>query len=81
MQHTDISHKLQHLAILVLTSLALSGCLSQEKDEAGFNGGGNPPSGNNAPVISGSPAGAVVVGNEYSFTPNASDADRSATAT
>jgi trimeric autotransporter adhesin len=30
---------------------------------------------NNAPVISGTPPGAIVAGNAYSFTPSASDAD------
>jgi len=34
-----------------------------------------PPTGNTAPVISGTPATSVTVGTAYSFTPSASDAD------
>ena len=75
MREKDILRKIQSLATIAITSLVLSGCLDQEKEETSFDGGGDPPSGNTAPVISGNPAGAVKVGDEYSFTPNASDAD------
>jgi hypothetical protein len=34
-----------------------------------------PPPGNSPPQITGTPSGAIVIGDLYSFTPNASDAD------
>ncbi|MEM7763812.1 MAG: putative Ig domain-containing protein [Pseudomonadota bacterium] len=37
--------------------------------------GSNPPPTNSAPTISGNPANSVLVGDDYAFTPSASDAD------
>ncbi len=51
-------------------TVALSGCLSDEDAD----GGTPPPPGDNAaPTIFGNPAGAVKIGDAYSFTPSASD--------
>jgi hypothetical protein len=66
-------------AVLLLGILTLSGCLSGESSivsgtSAGSRATGNDPS-NSAPVISGSPNAAVLVGDTYSFVPAASDSD------
>jgi len=61
-------------ALLTALSLVLSGCLSDKDDEKVVEDPG-PPSGNAAPVISGNPAAAIMVGDVYSFSPNASDPD------
>ena len=61
--------------ILVFSFIALAGCKESEEASSGL---GSPPGGNspnNPPQISGSPASQVLVGNSYSFTPSASDAD------
>ena len=62
--------------LLVITALvsALTGCLSQEKSNTSFSNDGGSTQ-NAAPQIWGSPPGAVMTGNMYSFTPAASDAD------
>jgi hypothetical protein len=62
--------------ILVITSLALflGGCLESGESSDGFVNGGEPEP-NNVPTISGVPATTVAVGDMYSFTPNATDAD------
>ena len=61
--------------LLVFAIIALAGC--KESEEASSDSGpapdGNLP--NRPPQISGSPASQVLVGNSYSFTPSASDAD------
>jgi len=75
MSYTDNLRQIQLLISIVATAFVLSACLNQEKDATNFNGPGDPPSDNAPPVISGNPAGAVIVGDQYSFTPNASDAD------
>jgi len=59
---------------MIITALALSACLSEE-EEASFNEGPGPSPQNSAPVITGSPAAAVSIGNAYTFTPGSSDAD------
>ena len=63
------------LAALAAT-LSLAGCLS-DSDNSEFAGKPDAPSGstNQAPTISGNPPSGVKVGEGYSFTPNASDAD------
>jgi Putative Ig domain len=63
--------------ILPIIFISLSGCLEQEKSEAGFYDPSGPsdPSGNIAPWIGGYPDRAIIVGNRYEFTPDASDAD------
>jgi hypothetical protein len=61
---------------LVITALSLGGCLSEETDgSAGGFTGGDPSPGNTPPSIAGSPGMAVMIGDTYSFTPTASDAD------
>lgn len=78
MQENGFSRAIVVAQLLALSLLGLGGCLSQEDDdEAGFLGpdGSPPPAGNSAPKISGNPPGAVKIGEDYSFTPTASDAD------
>lgn len=60
---------------IIFSSFAIAGCLegeSSSSDAAAPPGSDSP---NNPPTISGSPASQVVVGNNYAFTPTASDAD------
>ena len=57
--------------VFVLT-LALGACLSDEKSETDGDEVTTP---NNPPMISGNPQAAVMMGNNYSFTPSASDPD------
>jgi hypothetical protein len=59
---------------LTLTALVLSGCLDDRSGQQVEEDPGA-PSNNALPVISGNPAGAINVGDVYSFLPNASDAD------
>ncbi len=64
--------------VLVLGIMALAGCKESEEAanvslDPGSPPGGDPP--NSSPQIAGSPASQVLVGNSYSFTPSASDAD------
>jgi hypothetical protein len=75
MHNKDVSQSISHTLMLTLMMLVLSGCLSEEESETAFSGstGSTPVDG--APVISGNPAGAVKIGEAYSFTPNASDTD------
>mgnify|MGYP000573789795 CR=1 FL=1 len=66
------------IATITCAALALEGCLPAEEGEASFAGediGPTGDGGNSAPTISGSPAGAVTIGDSYSFSPNASDPD------
>lgn len=57
-----------------LAAVMLGACNSSSDDSAATQ---QPPaaSGNRAPTISGSPQGAVLVGQQYSFAPTANDAD------
>ena len=56
--------------------ILLGGCLSSEDNNAAGSGENNPsPPANSAPTISGNPALAVIYGDNYSFTPTASDPD------
>jgi hypothetical protein len=61
---------------LLTTALAIGGCLSDSKD-GGLTQSAAPPvvGTNRAPTISGNPSLGIKVGEAYSFTPNASDAD------
>lgn len=62
--------------MLVTASIVLGGCLSQEDDEeAGSTDLDDTTAQNSPPTISGNPAAAVKVGDNYSFTPNAHDGD------
>lgn len=67
-----------HRFIIRLTALAviasLGGCLSSEEPESEVAPGPVEPS-NNVPTISGVPSSSVLMGEQYSFTPSASDAD------
>ena len=64
------------LLAALAAALSLAGCLTKNGD-SDFNGNSEVPTGstNQAPTISGNPSGAVLVGEAYSFTPNASDPD------
>jgi len=74
MQGTQHLRYTRNLALFAIFSLVLSGCLSDEKEPVADEDPGS-SSENTAPVISGSPPGSINIGNMYSFTPNASDAD------
>jgi len=56
--------------------LTLAACLSPSKDNAVVSNNPPPPAGNNAPTISGVPSSSVLMGEQYSFTPSASDVDK-----
>ena len=79
MQAKDHVRTTLHVTALVIAAFVLGGCLS--KEEGGGISGSNPdnppadPPANSAPVISGNPMTAVLVGDTYSFAPSASDAD------
>jgi hypothetical protein len=75
MQAKDHARTTRRITTLIITSLALGGCLSDE-ESAGLSGSNldSAPT-NSAPVISGNPTTAVNVGNPYSFVPTAWDAD------
>jgi hypothetical protein len=61
--------------VAVLALAVVSGCGGGgDSDSAPANGGGG-PTGNSAPTIQGQPGGSVQVGQAYSFTPSASDAN------
>lgn len=61
---------------LSLISIALVACLEQGGSGEGFVAASDPePTGNAAPAISGNPTRAINIGDMYSFTPSASDAD------
>lgn len=63
--------------MLGAASLTLSGCLtSGDAEEPNLNPSNpTPPAGNSPPTIFGNPAPAVLVGQNYSFTPTANDPD------
>ena len=58
----------------LFATMILGGCLSDEKEEAFVDPGATAPT-NTAPRITGSPPANIDVGETYSFTPTASDAD------
>jgi len=68
-----MNSKLRTLSIVAL-ALAVTGCLSDEVNDP-IVPPTPPPSGNSAPTISGNPPPAVIVGETYSFLPQASDSD------
>ena len=64
------------LLAIALAVCTLSACLSEEKSAAeNESSETQTPSQNRAPAISGTPDSAVMTGDNYSFTPSASDAD------
>ncbi len=65
---------IRNSTIALLATLFLGGCLSGEEDETVFAPDTDPPA-NSAPQVSGTPPRNVDVGELYSFTPSASDAD------
>ncbi len=69
------ANRIRNFATAILAMTLLGGCLSDEKDNATFNNPGTPPPSNTAPQISGTAPTNVDVGEPYSFTPSASDAD------
>ena len=75
MWHTDDLSPNRSTTILALAALLLSGCLSESSDEEASLVEPGPEPTNSAPTISGNPATAVNIGDVYSFTPTASDAD------
>ncbi len=71
---TQYSTRQNAVLLLVACSAFLGGCLSEEEDGNASGLVGNDPVGqNNPPSISGSPQTAVMMGDDYSFTPTASD--------
>jgi hypothetical protein len=74
----DVTTEIRFTAILTLAAFALTGCLSgggDGKSDQGIVPPPPPPPSNNAPQISGNPPTSVLMGESYSFTPTASDAD------
>lgn len=63
--------------VLVTAAAALAGCLmgSETDEPSAVKPTPPPPPTNSAPIISGNPPPAVLVGQNYSFTPTASDPD------
>lgn len=74
MQRNALTNTRLWTATLTVLALALSGCLESEESEGGFVEP-DAQSQNSPPTISGVPATKVTVGDMYSFTPNATDAD------
>jgi hypothetical protein len=90
MQYKEGARQFGNTITLAFAALVLSGCLEKTSGEGGsFSQPGSatttpgtttpgttdPAPTNSAPTISGSPATAVIVGDMYSFTPTASDAN------
>ena len=62
---------------LLASAVILAGCLGEEgsPDDTSNGNPAPPPTTNQPPSISGNPSGAVLIGQQYSFTPSASDPD------
>lgn len=75
MNLTRLSDRLK-TTVVALALAVLSGC-GGGGDSGGTsqNGSGGPPAGNAVPTIQGQPSGSVQVGQAYTFTPSASDAN------
>ena len=74
MQRKYFYRAIPNAVMLSLAALFLSGCLEDKAegvDESSFVA----PSGNAPPVISGNPRTAIQIGDQYSFSPSASDPD------
>jgi hypothetical protein len=76
MRQTEFSRTVFKVSGIVIAALVLGGCLEGETSDqdSGFTDTNEPPA-NVAPVISGTPARNVTIGEMYSFLPDASDAD------
>ena len=61
--------------MIVAVFLLLAGCLMKEETSQAGIAADPPQSGNSPPTISGNPPPAIMVGETYSFTPQASDSD------
>jgi hypothetical protein len=72
----DTIRRVSKASLLVVIMTTLIGCKSDGGESSAVGGTQPPTTSNNAPVISGAPANAVVISNAYSFTPSASDPDR-----
>lgn len=77
-----MNHRLDRTKVLLVTfavTLALTGCLdlggSADNSTSALPDNPGTGSTNRAPIISGAPASAVVVGDSYLFSPTASDPD------
>ena len=75
MWHTDDIWPIKSTTILALAALLLSGCLSESSDDEASSAEPPPGPSNSAPQISGNPATAINIGDDYSFIPTASDPD------
>jgi hypothetical protein len=75
MYGTNLIHTIRNATALGFSALVLIGCLSGGGSESASEPDPGPPPGNSPPQITGTPSGAIVIGDLYSFTPNASDAD------
>ena len=75
MRRTDESKPIRSTTFLALAALLLGGCLSESSDDEVATADPAPPPTNSAPSISGNPTTGVNIGDTYSFTPTASDAD------
>jgi hypothetical protein len=70
------SHNRYISIAICIGSITLGGCLDSAKSgAAAAPDGPPPPASNSAPTISGAPTTAVIVGDAWTFTPSASDAD------
>lgn len=70
------SRSIRNATTLLLCAALMSGCLADEEADSTFNETPEPDVPTNAaPQISGTPPGSVNVGDSYSFTPSATDAD------
>lgn len=73
MEVVEFKGLIKNVSVLTSITFILGGCLSSEDAPEEVVVEPDPPPGNSAPQISGSPSSAVAVGEMYSFTPNASD--------
>jgi hypothetical protein len=71
-----LTHNIRNFAALGLSAIFITACLSGGgSDSSSPDPGPTPPVGNSPPQISGTPSGAIVIGNLYSFRPSAADPD------
>ncbi len=63
------------IAAMAILAAAVSGCTSSGQETVVNDDPGNGGGSNSAPVITGTPSLSIIVGESYSFTPTATDAD------